>query len=426
MGFFIRKAFKAGPIRFNLSKGGVGVSAGITGARLGLNRNGTYVYGGRHGIYYREQLNNAKKSADKTGTVKESANQPLRSPSGTTDVFVDTGVTYPSVYDLIEPHPFPDLKEISKTYKNPLLWILLILFSLIPFAFQEVPLLWIIPGVILLIILYLFSKDRKWRRDGKEMVEELSSQFEKAPGELSLTRMHSFVDKAPAKYINRFLPDLYIVMLQIILEENDNAHVFAFNKFEKQIPVSDEFINLTKKAILTCRMDAALQDQLLSSEEEQEIRELIKKLYLDDQFIFEELQYLDLASTIRKEMESTLEETEASIPMVRGEVCYAEFDNTRLLEERVIERFQRDRAQYRKIGYEVQLEGKLILTDRRLVILGHGSREYRMNQILDVITDLETNIIELVISDRKNPVFITNPIPMLISSRLEKIRQGQG
>ena len=424
MGFFIRKAFRAGPIRFNLSKGGVGVSAGVTGARLGLNRNGTYIYGGRHGIYYREQLNPGKKNTSVTVSEKATGNEPQKGPSDSNDIFVDTGVTYPSVYDLIEPHPFPDLKEISKAYKSPLLWIILIIFLLIPFAYQEEPLLWIIPGVILLIILYLFSKDRKWRSHGKEMIEELASQFEKAPEELSLNRMHSFVDKAPAKYINRFLPDLYAVMIQIILEEDDNAHVFAFNKFEKQIPVSDEFIDMTKKAILTSRMDVALQDQLLSLDQEQEIRELIKKLHLDDQFIFEELQYLDLASTIRKEMESALVETEASIPMVRGEICFAEFDNVRLLEERVIERFQQNRVQYRKIGFEIQLEGKLILTDRRLVVLGQGSREYRMNQILDVITDVETNIIELVISDRKNPVYITHPIPLLISTRLEKIRQG--
>lgn len=423
MGFFIRKAFKAGPIRFNLSKGGVGVSAGVTGARLGLNRNGTYVYGGRHGIYYREQLNRTKKHASSSVREKETENQPQRGIPGSNDIFVDTEVTYPSVYDLIEPHPYPELRELNKLHRNPVLWILFVLSAIVPFLFQEEPLLWILTGFMFSIVAFHYLKDRKWRKRGREMIEDLANDFEKTPAAMTLNRMNTFIDIAPDKYINRFLPDLYAVMIQIALEEGDDEHIFAFNKFEKQIPVSDEFIELTKKAILTRKMDSSLENQLLSEKQENDIRELIKKLHLDDQFIFEELQFLDLASTIRKEMESTLEETGASIPMVRGEVCYAEFDNIRLLEERVIERFQRNRIQYRKIGYEIQIEGKLILTDRRLVFVGQGSREYRMNQILDVITDLEANIIELVISDRKNPVFLTHPLPMLICARLEKIRQ---
>ncbi len=56
MPFYIRKAFKAGPLRFNLSKSGIGVSAGVKGARIGLGPRGAYVHGGRGGIYFRERL----------------------------------------------------------------------------------------------------------------------------------------------------------------------------------------------------------------------------------------------------------------------------------------------------------------------------------------------------------------------------------
>jgi hypothetical protein len=35
MGFYIRKAISVGPFRFNLSKSGIGVSAGIKGLRPG-------------------------------------------------------------------------------------------------------------------------------------------------------------------------------------------------------------------------------------------------------------------------------------------------------------------------------------------------------------------------------------------------------
>jgi Protein of unknown function (DUF4236) len=57
MALYLRKAKKIGPFRINLSKSGIGISGGITGARFGINAQGrTYVHGGRHGLYYRKNL----------------------------------------------------------------------------------------------------------------------------------------------------------------------------------------------------------------------------------------------------------------------------------------------------------------------------------------------------------------------------------
>jgi hypothetical protein len=49
MGFYIRKSVKAGPFRFNLSKSGLGVSAGIPGFRVGTGPRGNYVQMGPAG-----------------------------------------------------------------------------------------------------------------------------------------------------------------------------------------------------------------------------------------------------------------------------------------------------------------------------------------------------------------------------------------
>ncbi|WP_197515925.1 DUF4236 domain-containing protein [Mycobacterium sp. 1465703.0] len=57
MGFYIRKSVKAGPFRFNVSKSGIGVSAGVPGFRIGTGPRGNYVHVGRNGIYYRASLN---------------------------------------------------------------------------------------------------------------------------------------------------------------------------------------------------------------------------------------------------------------------------------------------------------------------------------------------------------------------------------
>lgn len=56
MGFYLRKSISVGPLRFNLSKSGVGVSAGIKGFRVGAGPRGNYVHMGRGGLYYRATI----------------------------------------------------------------------------------------------------------------------------------------------------------------------------------------------------------------------------------------------------------------------------------------------------------------------------------------------------------------------------------
>lgn len=54
MGFYLRKSVSVGPFRFNLSKSGIGVSAGIKGLRVGTGPRGNYIHMGRGGLYYRK------------------------------------------------------------------------------------------------------------------------------------------------------------------------------------------------------------------------------------------------------------------------------------------------------------------------------------------------------------------------------------
>jgi hypothetical protein len=54
--FYIRKSIRVGPIRFNLSKSGIGVSGGIPGFRVGSGPRGNYIHMGRGGVYYRSSL----------------------------------------------------------------------------------------------------------------------------------------------------------------------------------------------------------------------------------------------------------------------------------------------------------------------------------------------------------------------------------
>jgi hypothetical protein len=74
MGWFFRKSKKIAPgLRVNLSKRGIGLSAGVRGARVSANTRGErYVSGGRAGLYFRKRLKKGK-GARKALTAEQEA-----------------------------------------------------------------------------------------------------------------------------------------------------------------------------------------------------------------------------------------------------------------------------------------------------------------------------------------------------------------
>jgi hypothetical protein len=67
MGWGFRKSVKFGPMRVNFSKSGIGVSAGVKGARVSVGSRGTYLNVGRGPFYYRQKLGGSARS--QSGTV---------------------------------------------------------------------------------------------------------------------------------------------------------------------------------------------------------------------------------------------------------------------------------------------------------------------------------------------------------------------
>lgn len=70
MGFTFRKSIKVGKnTRINLSsKGGVGISTGVKGARVSVNKQGAKVYGGKGAVRYQKQIYSATKSNQSAST----------------------------------------------------------------------------------------------------------------------------------------------------------------------------------------------------------------------------------------------------------------------------------------------------------------------------------------------------------------------
>ncbi|MBP1807446.1 DUF4236 domain-containing protein [Rubellimicrobium aerolatum] len=68
MPFYIRDSINLGPFKVNVSKSGLGISAGVKGFRIGAGPKGHYIHAGRNGVYYRKTLGSLGRNAKPTPT----------------------------------------------------------------------------------------------------------------------------------------------------------------------------------------------------------------------------------------------------------------------------------------------------------------------------------------------------------------------
>lgn len=104
MGFSFARSVKLGPLRVNVSKRGLGVSAGVKGARVSVGPRGTYVTLGRGGFRYQTKLGDSR-------TVR-----PNRTPQAEpSDDTLDVGTIHTaSALELAEASPHAVLEDIQR------------------------------------------------------------------------------------------------------------------------------------------------------------------------------------------------------------------------------------------------------------------------------------------------------------------------
>jgi hypothetical protein len=109
MGFSFRQSIHMGPLRLNLSQQGVGLSAGIRGARVSVGPRGTYVTVARGGFQYRAKL------SDHVPASPGSVVSPALSAPGTTDPTRSGGYVFSaSAAQLAETSPEQSLQELQR------------------------------------------------------------------------------------------------------------------------------------------------------------------------------------------------------------------------------------------------------------------------------------------------------------------------
>lgn len=418
MAFYLRKAFKTGPVRLNLSKGGIGISAGVTGARIGMNSRGAYVHGGRHGLYYRKQLNSGKKAVRNRQVNASRASQHV---SGPVDLFMDTGATLANDVAGMRNSVRTEVALPSdQLITTPVqIGIFASVGLLLLSIGMESMLIFILSLLGAILCIGWIGFNYSWKRKAKRLLNETVEETERTKtlhtGELS-------DDLALPESWNRWLGiHLHAIITEMAIADEAIDTASTIRSLDEHFSIHKETAEKIRVTILGKLLDDMLDDSMLSEAEEMAFRELADQLGVTESAMGEELRRLEYFSQIRKAIERPLVAIDPGIPLVRGEEAYELFEPVRLLNERVLNRYQRDNVQYREVGYLIDMEGKLVLTDRRLLFIGRGTREYRLNRLVDTTVDTEAGIVELILNNRATPVIITVKNPLVFAERLEKI-----
>jgi hypothetical protein len=158
MGFYIRKSMKVGPLRFNLSKSGVGVSAGIKGARIGTGPRGNYIHLGTKGFYYRSTIpHSTSPNYKQTPTLQPSLNY-------TEPEMID--IESSNVTEMVDSSSADLLNEINTKRQRISLWPLVLsgfILSLLLLASIKTTPSWLTLAVFIMGVIgtiYFYKKDQ--------------------------------------------------------------------------------------------------------------------------------------------------------------------------------------------------------------------------------------------------------------------------
>ena len=421
MGFYLRKSFRAGPIRFNLSKSGIGASFGVTGARVGLSAQGRgYVHGGRGGVYYRKSFGSGRRrqggpaGADGPAALERVAATP-GAPSAAArgpviELTEDTGATYGA---LREQEPAADAMAAPVRRSPPSYgWLALAAVGaglLLPSPFPAM-----VAATVFAALVGLGVQRGRRRTAGDAYGRLLDARADDdAPitdrerDAIDAARRDPRLTPADAHY---FEERAYLALL-----EDATANAASDPRALDRLVEMDGLVGLDPAFRHRARLDAysrahveAVSDHDLTEAEEQALDRVRTAFELTDEELADELTLLDRLRELRAIRDGDLPVVDATVRLSSREVCHLESEG-RLLKRRLLRSFSRGGQRYKVRGYVIDKEGTLVVTSRRVALVHQGVTSFPIGKILDVEVDHDRQLLILTRDNVATPTCLTTP-----------------
>ncbi len=390
MGFYLRKSFRAGPIRFNLSKSGLGLSAGVKGARVGTGPKGRYVHGGRHGLYYRKYAS--------SGGKKRSRNVSSATGGGESS---GLGTVIGAIAGIF---------VVVWLLNNP--WVLAALVAVAILAFAA----W-------------FWKD--WR--DKRVLERYRAALDDAfvredgtPGESELAAIRDVQSKLPdraplKKKVGKIEADVYQAVLDRVLDDGrvTDAESERIRTAEDSLRIDEATQRKAKKEIFSSAYIEAIEDRRITEGEFNNLRNLADGLGIPRTEIERELSVVN----------DILEAQSLSLPfepIPHGKLDVRPQKSEEAYFQCKAQVLTRRKCKSADSGYEYRTkrDGILLLTQKRLFVVDRGTTSVRYGNLADVDYDIDLDLIVISKSTSSRPVFLRTESPIYTARVIDLLAQA--
>lgn len=375
MGFYLRKSFRAGPLRLNLSKSGLGVSAGVKGFRVGSGPRGGYVHAGRGGLYYRQSLG----KGSRTSKTQPEAHGCL--------LLICVGVAV-----------WLAILVVEWFVKNPVVfWAIIVVTT----------------AVFLSISYRSYAKTKAFSKF-KTMLDEIFilNTLPPTPENLQeVRRLRSGViehdDLRPK--IAKLEADVYHGLLDKIIDDKaiTPEEKDYIEKLESLMGSLDEAGKIEiKKDIFHSLYLEAIEDRKITPEEITTLKNIGWGLGLTQGDLEHEMSVID---EIRRMQDLALPLTPLdSVPVKiqKSEVPYY------VGHAKILSRKKTSKGDDSGYDYSVQRDGDLVITDKRVLVVDQGTTAVKLSEILDVDVDLDKSLIVVSKGSSSRPVLIQTAEPL--------------
>jgi len=382
MGFYLRKSFRAGPLRINLSKSGLGVSAGVKGLRIGSGPRGNYIHAGRGGLYYRKHLGG--KSRNST------------SLSDSRDFLIAIGVIF-GLFILF---------YLSLWFvENPIAFISIIALSILIFGF----------------IFYKKYSKRKAIKNYKHTLDKIfvleSSEFDRQ----LLSSMKAKLEKFKCRNeINAIEKNIYSLMLEKILEDKNisEKEKNLIVNLESTISMDEQYKNETKIEIFNSYYLEAIEDREITKSELATLKNITEGLGINKSDVENEMKTV---KEIIKMQQLTYPLPEIDNISVTIQPSEKPFFSAKA---KVLSRKKAARNSSADYEYSVKRDGILVVTDKRVIVVKEGTTTVKMADILDVEVDIDNKFILLSKSASSTPTIIQTENALLCGKVIDLVREN--
>jgi len=367
MATFFRKSVKFGPMRINFSKSGIGTSFGVKGLRVGVNSRGqTYTAGGRHGIYFRENLGSSQKKQNISNM-------------------------HSSAYDS---------SSMNENSLKGFGYVCFIVSFLCSFAF---PILFIISipwAIIITINLVNNSKIQKFKKETLSTLDNILARKEYENIDNIISQIPIIIKRDKDK--TTFVLEIYKKIAFSFIEDNE------INEDEEKILekiislVSPNILQEINTVLINEILKTAIEDKKITENEEKLLKKCISLFQLFDQKeeiyrVIEDYKQLEIIEN------SELNEIKSSININEKNPVY--YENSFMLKKiKTVKGIQ---------SIIDDCNGTIVLSSENLHFVTNGHKSIKLSSIIS--SDLVDKNIELIVNNRKTPIYfyVNNPISFL-------------